>query len=70
MPKTRGGHTSAPQSNTIRGEHLPHLWPYSDSTSGSSTKKAKTSEPGESSRAPRDSQSQRHPPDALDPARH
>ncbi|RVW32414.1 hypothetical protein CK203_109268 [Vitis vinifera] len=51
MPKTRGGHTSAPQSSeraapvrapldapphladsalradTIRGEHLPHLWP-------------------------------------------
>ncbi|KAL6312402.1 hypothetical protein AAG906_020020 [Vitis piasezkii] len=61
MPKTRGGHTSAPQSSeraaladTIRGEHLPHLWPLLDSTSA-----------GESSRAPRDSQPQ--PPSTRRP---
>ncbi|KAL6325115.1 hypothetical protein AAG906_022682 [Vitis piasezkii] len=49
MPKTRGGYASAPR--------IPPRSPP--------TKKAKTSEPGESSRAPRDSQSQppstRHP---------
>ncbi|RVW84647.1 hypothetical protein CK203_044640 [Vitis vinifera] len=56
------------RADTIRGEHLPRCGPYSDSTSGPPTKKAKTSEPGESSRAPRDSQSQPLPPGALDPA--
>ncbi|WKA08924.1 hypothetical protein VitviT2T_026606 [Vitis vinifera] len=81
--KTRGGHTSAPQSSQraapVRAPldaptHLADSAPQSKyhmrraSTTlvaptqiphrGPSTKKAKTSEPGESSRAPRDSQSQ------------
>ncbi|RVW21928.1 hypothetical protein CK203_101105 [Vitis vinifera] len=43
--------------------------PYSDSPRGPPTKKAKTSEPGESSRAPRDSQSQPPSTRRLDPAR-
>ncbi|RVW58561.1 hypothetical protein CK203_110879 [Vitis vinifera] len=83
MPKTRGGHTSAPQISEratpvrIPLDAPPHL---ADSASqsryhtrrasatpvaptqipprGPPTKKAKTSEPGESSKAPRDSQSQ------------
>ncbi|KAL6321939.1 hypothetical protein AAG906_035844 [Vitis piasezkii] len=90
MPKTRGGHTSAPQSSEraapVRAplDAPPHL---ADSASqsryhtrrasatpvaptqitprGPPTKKAKTSGPGESSRAPRDSQSQ--PPSARRP---
>ncbi|RVW94492.1 hypothetical protein CK203_035637 [Vitis vinifera] len=90
MPKTRGGHTSAPQSSEraapVRAplDAPPHL---ADSASqsryhtrrasatpvaptqipprGPPTKKAKTSEPGESSRAPRDSQSQ--PPSTRRP---
>ena len=83
MPKTRGGHPSAPQSSEraapVRAplDAPPHL---ADSASqsryhtrrasatpvaptqipprGPPTKKAKTSGPGESSRVPRDSQSQ------------
>ncbi|RVW83064.1 hypothetical protein CK203_040717 [Vitis vinifera] len=90
MPKTRGGHTSAPQSSEraapVRAplDAPPHL---ADSASqsryhtrrasatpvaptqipprGPPTKKAKTSKPGESSRAPRDSQSQ--PPSTRRP---
>ena len=90
MPKTRGGHTLAPQSSErvapVRAplDVQPHL---ADSASqsryhtrrasttpvaptqiplrGPPTKKAKTSKPGESSRAPRDSQSQ--PPSTRRP---
>ena len=90
MPKTRGGHTSAPQSSERAApmrtplDAPPHL---ADSASqsryhtrrasttpvaptqiphrGPPTKKAKTSKPGESSRAPRDSQSQ--PPSTRRP---
>ncbi|RVW20137.1 hypothetical protein CK203_114227 [Vitis vinifera] len=57
------------RADTIRGEHLPRLWPYSDSTSGSPTKKAKTSEPGESSRALGIHSLSFLPLGALDPAR-
>ncbi|RVW88306.1 hypothetical protein CK203_038681 [Vitis vinifera] len=48
MPKTRGGYASAPQSSQRVAPIPPRSPP---------TKKAKTSEPGQSSRAPRDSQS-------------
>ena len=83
MPKTRGGHTSTPQSSQraapvrVPLDAPPHLAdsapqsryhtrrasatpvaPTQIPPRGPPTKKAKTSEPGESSRAPRDSQSQ------------
>ena len=83
MPKTRGGHTSAPQSSEraapVRAplDAPPHLVDSASQSRyhtrrasatpvaptriplrGPPTKKAKTSGPGESSRAPRDSQSQ------------
>ena len=90
MPKTRGGHTSAPQSSQRAApmraplDAPPHLAdsapqsryhtrrasatlmaPTQIPPRGPPTKKAKTSEPGESSRAPRDSQSQ--PPSTKRP---
>ncbi|RVW89459.1 hypothetical protein CK203_046796 [Vitis vinifera] len=90
MPKTRGGHTSAPQSSEraapVRAplDAQPHLAdsapqsryhtrrasttpvaPTQITPRGPPTKKAKTSEPGESSREPRDSQSQ--PPSTRRP---
>ncbi|RVW20691.1 hypothetical protein CK203_112161 [Vitis vinifera] len=61
---------SAPQSryHTRRASATP-VAPTQIPPRSPPTKKAKTSEPGESSRAPRDSQSQPPPPGALDPAR-
>nr|CAN76099.1 hypothetical protein VITISV_038371 [Vitis vinifera] len=71
MPKTRGGHTSAPQSSeraalyhTRRASVTP-VAPTQITPRDPPTKKAKTSKPGESSRAPRDSQSQ--PPSTRRP---
>ena len=83
MPKTRGGHTSAPQSSEraapVRAplDAPPHLADFASQSryhtrraSATSvapsqvpprsppTMRAKTSDPGDSSRAPRDSQSQ------------
>ena len=90
MPKTRGGHTSAPQSSQraapvrapldapphladsapqsryhTRRASAMHVAPTQIPPRGPPTKKAKTSEPGESSRAPQDSQSQ--PPSTRRP---
>ncbi|RVW13015.1 hypothetical protein CK203_103626 [Vitis vinifera] len=49
-------------ADTIRGEHLPRLWPLLRFHLGVLLqRKPKTSEPGESSRAPQDSQSQPPP---------
>ncbi|RVW82824.1 Retrovirus-related Pol polyprotein from transposon 17.6 [Vitis vinifera] len=56
--RTRLSKIRTPPCDTIRGKHLPRLWPHHKFRLGSSYKRAKTSEPGDSSRAPRDSQSQ------------